>query len=126
MLNRLTITSVTTAVALIAGAGAGAFAAGSDQQREACTPDAFRLCSTSMPDEGRVENCLRAAGPRLSAACHEVFFPQSATNQTQPNQPQMTRAHAPSRERMQPSAPDRAQTPSTPQMPPRTIDNNDD
>jgi hypothetical protein len=121
MFSRITITSLTTAVALIAGAGAGAYAAGSDQQREACTPDAFRLCAASMPDEGRVESCLRAAGPRLSGPCHEVFFPQSAANQAQP---QMTRAQAPSR--MQPSAPDRVQTPSSPQMPPRTIDDTDD
>jgi hypothetical protein len=66
-----------------------------------------------MPDEGRVENCLRSAGPRLSRACYDVFFPQSANNQAQ-----MTRGQAPMRERARPSAPDRMQTPSMPQMPP--------
>ncbi len=48
---------------------------GSEQQREACTPDAFRLCMSAMPDAGRVEGCLRAAGPRLSPACAAVFNP---------------------------------------------------
>jgi hypothetical protein len=47
-----------------------------DQQREACTPDAFRLCGAYMPDPGRVEACLRASGPNLSRPCHDVFFPQ--------------------------------------------------
>ena len=48
---------------------------GTDAQREACTPDAFRLCMSAMPDSGRVEGCLRAAGPRLSPACYAVFNP---------------------------------------------------
>jgi hypothetical protein len=108
------LASLTAAAALIAGAGSLAYAGGTDQQREACTPDAFRLCTSAMPDEGRVENCLRNAGPRLSRACYDVFFPQSANN----NQAQMTRGQVAPRERMQPSAPDRVQVPSMPQMPP--------
>lgn len=49
---------------------------GTEQQQEACTPDAFRLCGAYMPDPGRVEACLRASGPRLSRPCYDVFFPQ--------------------------------------------------
>jgi hypothetical protein len=56
-----------------------AFAQGTDQQREACTPDAFRLCGAYMPDPGRVEGCLRASGPNLSRPCHDVFFPPQQT-----------------------------------------------
>jgi hypothetical protein len=56
-----------------------AFAQGTDQQREACTPDAFRLCGAYMPDPGRVEGCLRASGPNLSRPCHDVFFPPQET-----------------------------------------------
>jgi hypothetical protein len=52
-----------------------AFAQGTEQQREACTPDAFRLCGAYMPDPGRVEACLRASGPNLSRPCYDVFFP---------------------------------------------------
>lgn len=113
------IVSLTTAIVLLAGSGMAAFAAGTEAQREACTPDAFKLCTSAMPDEGRVENCLRNAGPRLSPACYAVFYPQSANDQSQ-----VTRGQAPSR--AQPSASDRAQTPSMQQMPPRTFDNNDD
>lgn len=35
-----------------------------DRQREACTPDAFRLCSSEMPDA----NCVAARiGPKRQA-----------------------------------------------------------
>jgi hypothetical protein len=108
-----TLTSLTTVVALIAGSSVAALGSGTEAQREACTPDAFRLCTSAMPDEGRVENCLRSAGPRLSRACYDVFFPQIEHDQAQ-----MMRGQAPSRERMKPSAADRMQTPSMPQMPP--------
>ena len=114
-----TLTSLTIAAAVIVSAGSLAQAGGTDREREACTPDAFRLCTSAMPDEGRVENCLRAAGPRLSRACHDVFYPQAAGAQAQ-----MTRGQAMASERMQPTAPDRMQTPSMPQMPP-AADNDD-
>ena len=51
---------------------------GTDQQREACTPDAFRLCGQFIPDADKVEVCLRNAGPRLSPACRVVFYPPQA------------------------------------------------
>lgn len=102
------------AAAMMIGTVAAAHAqGGTEAQREACMPDAFKLCAASMPDEGRVENCLRAAGPRLSRACYDVFYPQQASA---PNQ--VTRGQASSRDRMQPSAPQRPQNPSMPQVPP--------
>jgi hypothetical protein len=51
---------------------------GTESQREACTPDAFRLCSQFIPDASRIETCLRDAGPRLSPACYVVFNPPAA------------------------------------------------
>ncbi|MEH2476049.1 hypothetical protein V1281_002779 [Nitrobacteraceae bacterium AZCC 2161] len=92
-----------------------AFAQGTEQQREACTPDAFRLCTFAMPDPGRVENCLRTAGPRLSAACYAVFYPPTAANP-----PPTTRGQA--------SSTARAQAPSfqqKPLPPPRSMDDDD-
>lgn len=89
------------------------FAAGTEAQREACTPDAFRLCAMAMPDEKRVENCLRDAGPQLSRACYNVFFPPEAIV---PNQ--VTRGQALTRDRMQPSEPERLQSHSMPHMTP--------
>lgn len=48
---------------------------GTEQEREACTPDVFRLCGRFIPDEQRITTCLRNAGPRLSPACYAVFNP---------------------------------------------------
>ncbi len=122
-----TTVSYTVASVAVAGLTAAAlmFAAittvsaqeGTEAQREACTPDAFRLCTMAMPDAKRVENCLRAAGPRLSAACYDVFFPQSASDQFQVAHGQMS-----SHDRAQPSYRDRMQTPSMPQTLPRSMD----
>lgn len=44
-----------------------------DQQRAACTPDAFRLCSSAMPDANRVAACMIAKQASLSAPCRAVF-----------------------------------------------------
>ena len=63
------------AAALLVTLPAPALAQGTQAQRDACTPDAFRLCGAYMPDPGRVEACLRAAGPNLSRPCYDVFFP---------------------------------------------------
>lgn len=51
---------------------------GTPEQREACTPDAMRLCGAYLLDPRSVEACLRAAGPRLSEPCYDVFFPPQA------------------------------------------------
>ncbi|HEY1735778.1 MAG TPA: hypothetical protein VGG12_03950 [Methylovirgula sp.] len=43
------------------------------EQREACTPDAFRLCSNEIPDIPRVTACMEANKNNLSPACRVVF-----------------------------------------------------
>lgn len=50
-------------------------AQGTTDEREACTPDVFRLCSHYLPNADHIANCLQQAGPRLSPACHAVFYP---------------------------------------------------
>jgi hypothetical protein len=55
---------------------------GTPEQRAACAPDAFRLCSRYIPDAARVENCLRQNAADLSDACRSVFE-QSAGQQEQ-------------------------------------------
>ena len=52
-------------------------------QRAACTPDALRLCSSEIPDMGRVAACMRANQARLSDRCRAVFQSASA-NRSQP------------------------------------------
>jgi hypothetical protein len=46
---------------------------GTAEQRAACTPDAFRLCSSYIPDATSVEACLRQRNSDLSSACRAVF-----------------------------------------------------
>ena len=51
---------------------------GTLEQRAACAPDAFRLCSSYIPDAARVENCLRQRTADLSDACRSVFGQSAA------------------------------------------------
>lgn len=60
-------------------------AQGTDQQRQACTPDAMRLCGAYIPDAERITACLRASGPRLSRPCYDVFFPPQPQTQYAPS-----------------------------------------
>lgn len=46
---------------------------GTPEQRAACAPDAFRLCTSYIPDPTRVEHCLRQNKSDLSDACRSVF-----------------------------------------------------
>jgi len=46
---------------------------GTPEQRAACTPDAFKLCSSYIPDPAGVESCLRHRKLDLSDACRAVF-----------------------------------------------------
>jgi hypothetical protein len=43
------------------------------EQRAACTPDAIRLCSSEIPDVGRVTACMRANQASLSQRCRATF-----------------------------------------------------
>jgi hypothetical protein len=49
------------------------FAVGTDEQRAACTPDVFRLCSSEIPSVDRIVACLKAKKTSLSAGCQAVF-----------------------------------------------------
>ena len=46
---------------------------GTEQQRVACTPDVFRLCSWEIPNVERIVSCLRREKSQLSAGCRQVF-----------------------------------------------------
>lgn len=63
---------LTTAFCIGAAASAWAFTP-TEAQRQACTPDAFRLCSSEIPDIGRVTACMTAKKASLSAPCRAVF-----------------------------------------------------
>src|SRR5260370_30324016 len=68
-------TNLGHSAALLLYTETSAIAQGTDKQREACTPDVFRLCGAYIPDVDRITACLRGNGPRLSRPCYDVFFP---------------------------------------------------
>jgi hypothetical protein len=45
------------------------------EQEQACTGDAFRLCSSEIPDVGRVTACMVAKKSQLSPPCRAQFRP---------------------------------------------------
>jgi hypothetical protein len=40
----------------------------------ACLPDVMRLCSSAMPDEDKVRDCMKTKQKLVSASCAE-FYP---------------------------------------------------
>jgi hypothetical protein len=46
------------------------------EQEQACTNDAFRLCSADIPDVDRVTACMARNKSQLSPACRAQFRPE--------------------------------------------------
>jgi hypothetical protein len=44
-----------------------------DDQRRLCTGDVFRLCSSEIPDRGRIIACMHRQRASLSEGCRSVF-----------------------------------------------------
>ena len=67
----------TTAVAIAFAAGLTSFAgtglAYTQEQKTACMPDAFRLCSSEIPSIPGITACMRRQKASLSPACKAVF-----------------------------------------------------
>ena len=45
------------------------------EQQQACTPDAFRLCNSDIPDVDRVTACMIRNKAQLSPECARFFRP---------------------------------------------------
>lgn len=56
-------------------------AAATAEERAACTPDVFRLCSSEIPNVEKIIACMKRERPKLSPACRAVFHPDGK-NQT--------------------------------------------
>ena len=59
------------------------------EEQQACQPDAFRLCSAEIPDVDRVTACMVAKKSQLSPECRRFFRspdppPPSAASQIPP------------------------------------------
>ncbi len=61
------------ALPLLLSTSATATAQGTEEQRNACKGDAYRLCDAYIPDPDAVEQCLRAHMRQLSPACRKEF-----------------------------------------------------
>jgi hypothetical protein len=44
-----------------------------DEERQACEADAFRLCGNAIPDQERVKACLITNMSKLTPACRRMF-----------------------------------------------------
>jgi hypothetical protein len=70
---------------LIAGFGiamlSSAALAYTQEQQQACTPDAFRLCGSDIPDVDRVTVCMIRNRSQLSAECRAHFRPEPEVTQ---------------------------------------------
>lgn len=49
------------------------FALGTSEERAACTPDVFRLCSSEIPNVTNIIACMKAKKSSLSPACRAVM-----------------------------------------------------
>src|SRR5207249_1007496 len=71
------------AAALVLGMMSTAYAY-SDEQQQMCTGDAFRLCSSEIPDVDRVTACMVQHKSELSAGCKAVFGPAPSAARATP------------------------------------------
>lgn len=53
--------------------GAGTASAQGVDVRQACTPDAMRLCNEFIPDEAKVKSCMMAKRRELSVGCRTAI-----------------------------------------------------
>jgi hypothetical protein len=55
------------------------------EEQQACQPDAFRLCSSEIPDVDRVTACMVAKKSQLSPECRRFFRgPEPVASQPAP------------------------------------------
>ena len=70
---RTGLTALVLAASLISLSSANAAEIATAEQRAACTPDAFRLCSSHIPSIPAITACMKKNFENLSPACKAVF-----------------------------------------------------
>jgi hypothetical protein len=63
------------AMGLAAALASGESHAFTAEQQQACSPDAFRLCSSEIPDIDRIRACMIRNKSQLSPQCRAFFRP---------------------------------------------------
>jgi len=56
------------------------------EEQEACTTDAFRLCSDFIPDIPRITHCMESKRDQLSPRCARMFAPDRDRHLNDPSQ----------------------------------------
>jgi hypothetical protein len=69
----LLLIAITVVGVGVVGVGGAAAQQGTPEARQACTPDAMRLCSDFIPDVAKVTHCMMAKRGQLSAACRAAM-----------------------------------------------------
>ena len=65
--------AIAVAVSLLGSVGSSSAEIATAEQRAACTPDAFRLCSSEIPSIPGITACMKKNFEKLSPACKAVF-----------------------------------------------------
>ena len=90
-ISRTSLAALALAAA-IALASPPARAQGTEEQQEACAPDAFKLCQATIPDVPKTAACMKAHFAQLSPRCKVVF--NEATGGDQADAPATARGEA--------------------------------
>ena len=72
IIKTIRVLSVAASVAISLTSFAHA-AEGTAEQRRACTPDAFRLCSAHIPNIEAITTCMKTNKSKLSPDCRAAF-----------------------------------------------------
>ena len=56
-------------------------ALGTADERAACTPDVFKLCSSEIPNVTKIIACMKAKKSQLSPKCRAAFNPSKPTTE---------------------------------------------
>ena len=81
-LSKLGLIAVRVAISLVLQPTVG-HALGTENERAACTPDVFRLCSSEIPDISRVTACMIKNHANLSSGCRSVMDRDQAAQSRQ-------------------------------------------
>jgi hypothetical protein len=74
--------SLMLATALSVSMWPAASRAYTDEQQQACSADAFRLCSADIPDVDRVRVCMIRNKSQLTPGCRAFFRPEPESTVT--------------------------------------------
>ena len=98
--------SLAIAVALLSSLSITSSQAYTSDQQQLCTGDALRLCSSEIPDVGRITACMARQRSALSEGCRAVFRAEPASPATNVSYSGATKPQGRTMQRAAPNAGD--------------------